>query len=318
MIHRKICILGGSGFVGRRIAARLVDPRYKVLVPTRHYGRHRDLTVMPTVRLMEGDVHDPAFLRRAFHGMDAVVNLVGILNERGRSGRGFTRAHAELSAKVVEACHQSGVRRLLHMSALNASRDAPSHYLRSKAAGEDTVHRAANADFHVTSFRPSVIFGSHDSFTNRFARLLKLAPVFPLACPGSRFQPVYVEDVARAFVESLDLYKTFGQRYSLCGPKVYTLREIVEYLARVMQLRRRVIGLNDTLSHMQAMLLELFPGKPFSLDNYRSLKADSVCREGFPDVFGVAPTPLEEVVPSYLAPGAKERGSRTRIHAASG
>ncbi|HKQ30913.1 MAG TPA: complex I NDUFA9 subunit family protein [Burkholderiales bacterium] len=315
MIHRKICILGGGGFVGRRIAARLIDPRYKVVIPTRNYHRHRELTVMPSVRLVEGDVHDPAFLRRTFQGMDAVINLVGILNEKGRSGRGFMHVHAELPAKVIDACHQSGVRRLLQMSALNASTEAPSHYLRSKAAGEDTVHRAGNADFHVTSFQPSVIFGSHDSFTNRFAALLRLAPVFPLACPGVRFQPAFVEDVAQAFVASLDLYKTFGQRYALCGPKVYTLREVVEYLARVMQLRRRIVGLNDLSSRMQAMLLEFFPGKPFSLDNYRSLKVDSVCREGFPPVFGVTPTALEEIVPSYLAPGARARVSRTSSHA---
>lgn len=318
MIHKQICILGGGGFVGRRIAAHLIDPRYNVVIPTRHYHRHRDLTVMPTVRLLEGDVHDPAFLRRAFQRMDTVINLVGILNERGRSGRGFARVHTELAAKVVEACHQSGVRRLLHMSALNAARDAPSHYLRSKAVGEDVVHSAASADFHVTSFKPSVIFGSRDSFTNRFARLLKLAPVFPLACPESRLQPVYVDDVARAFVGSLDRYQTFGQRYSLCGPKIYTLREIVEYLAQVMRLRRNVIGLNDGLSHLQAMFLEFFPGKPFSLDNYRSLKLDGVCRDGFPQIFSIVPMPLEEVVPSYLAPDANERGSRTRVQATSG
>ena len=317
MIHRKICILGGGGFVGRRIAARLVDPRYTVVIPTRNYHRHRDLTVMPTVRLVDGDVHDPAFLRRLFQGMDAVINLVGILNESGRAGRGFERVHTELPRKVIEACHQSGVRRLLHMSALNAAPDAPSYYLRSKAAGEDAVMRAGSDDFHVTSFRPSVIFGSHDSFTNRFAGLLKLAPVFPLACPESRFQPVYVEDVAQAFVASLDLYKTFGEHFSLCGPKVYTLREIVEYLARVMRRKRRVVGLNDKLSHLQALALNYFPGKPFSLDNYRSLKVDSVCGAPFPGIFGIVPTPMEEIVPSYLAPGARERASRTITRAAS-
>jgi NADH dehydrogenase len=255
-------------------------------------------------------VHDPAFLRRAFAGMDVVINLVGILNERGHSGRGFARVHAELPAKVVEACHQSGVRRLLHMSALNAAINAPSHYLRTKAMGEDTVHRAASADFHVTSFRPSVIFGPRDSFTNRFASLLKCAPVFPLACPESRFQPVYVEDVAQIFVEAIDLHKTFSKRYALCGPKIYSLRQIVEYLAQVMRLRRRVVGLNDKLSWLQAALLQLFPGKPFTLDNYRSLKIDSICHDGSTETGLIAPTAFEAVVPDYLAPGAHERVSR--------
>lgn len=311
MTYKKICILGGTGFVGRRIAARLNDPRYKVLIPTRHYHRHRDLTVMPTVQMIEGDVHDAAFLRRAFAGMDVVINLIGILNERGRNGRGFARVHAELPAKVVEACHQTGVRRLLHMSALNAAVNAPSHYLRTKAMGEDTVHRAASADFHVTSFRPSVIFGSRDSFTNRFAHLLKLAPVFPLACPNARFQPVYVEDVAQTFVESIDVHKTFSKRYALCGPKIYTLRQIVEYLAQVQRLRRRIVGLNDAMSYCQAALLQFFPGKPFSLDNYRSLQVDSICHDGSSEIGLITPTEFEAVVPDYLAPNAHERVSRS-------
>jgi NADH dehydrogenase len=311
MTYRKICILGGTGFVGRRIAARLTDPRYKVLIPTRHYHRHRDLLVMPTVQMVEGDVHDPAFLRRTFTGMDAVINLVGILNERGYNGRGFARAHAELPAKIVEACQQSGVRRLLHMSALNASLSAPSHYLRTKAMGEDTVHRAASADFHVTSFRPSVIFGARDSFTNRFAALLKCAPVFPLACPDSRFQPVYVEDVAQTFVESLDFHKTFSKRYALCGSKIYTLRQIVDYLAHVLRLRRRIVDLNDGLSWLQAATLQFFPGKPFTLDNYRSLQVDSICGDVSTETGLIAPTAFETAVPEYLAPGAQDRVSRS-------
>ncbi len=318
MIKYKICILGGTGFVGRRLAEHLVRAGHQVLIPTRHRARHRELLVLPTAQVVEGDVHDPVFLRRAFRGMDAVINLVGILNERGHSGRGFTFAHAELPAKVVEACHQAGVTRLLHMSALNAAPDAPSHYLRTKAQGEEIVHRAASADFRVTSFRPSVIFGARDSFTNRFAHLLKLAPVFPLACPEARFQPVYVEDVAHAFVNSLDHHKTFGQRYSLCGPKMFTLRALVEYLARLLGTHTRIIGLNDRLSFIQAALLEFFPGKPFSLDNYRSLKVDSVCPQGFPGILGITPTALESVVPTYLGAGLHDRFSVLRAQARNG
>jgi NADH dehydrogenase len=308
MIEKKICILGGTGFVGRRIAERLTGAGHSVIIPTRHYHRQRDLTVLPTVTLVEGDVHNAAFLRRTLKQVDVAINLIGILNEPGRNGRGFARVHAELPAKLVEACHQSGVKRLLHMSALNAETDAPSHYLRSKAEGENAVHRAASVApgeiFHVTSFRPSVIFGPRDSFTNRFAQLLKLSPgVFPLACPTARFQPVYVEDVASAFVAAIDNHKTFGQRYSLCGPTVYTLRQLVEYLAQLLGKRVHVIGLNDTLSHLQAALLEFFPGKPFSLDNYRSLQIDSVCSEGFPKVFGLSPTSLESVAPTWLRYG---------------
>ena len=303
MSTHKICLLGGTGFVGKRLAMRLSEAGHDVVILTLHRERQRDLLVLPTVRLVQGDVYDPEFLRKQFEGRDTVINLVGILNEKGRDGRGFARVHTELPSMIVEACRQTGVTRLLHMSALHASPAAPSHYLRTKALGEDAVHRAENPDFHVTSFRPSVIFGPGDSFLNRFAGLLRLTPgVFPLACPQARFQPVYVEDVVRAFVESLDNHKTFGQRYDLCGPKVYTLREIVEYVARLIGKRVCIIGLNDALSYLQAATLEFVPDKPFSLDNYRSLKVDSVCEQGFPAVFGITPASLEQIAPAYLTP----------------
>ncbi len=301
MSTHKICLLGGTGFVGKRLAARLSEAGHDIVILTRHRERQRDLLVLPTARLVQGDVYDPEFLRKQFEGRDTVINLVGILNEKGRDGRGFARVHTELPEKIVEACRQTGVTRLLHMSALHASPAAPSHYLRTKALGEDAVHRAGNPDFHVTSFRPSVIFGPGDGFLNRFAGLLRLTPgMFPLARPKARFQPVYVEDVVRAFVESLDNHKTFGQGYDLCGPKVYTLREIVEYVAGLIGKRVCIIGLNDALSYLQAATLEFVPGKPFSLDNYRSLKVDSVCEKGFPEVFGIRPATLDEIAPGYL------------------
>lgn len=298
----RLCILGGSGFVGRALCARLVADGHEVLVPTRRYESARDLTVLPTLTLLEGDVHSPEFLAKCCDGRDAVINLVGILNEKGRSGRGFARAHAELPEKIVAACRAAGVTRLMHMSALHASLSAPSHYLRTKAMGEDTAHRAAADGIAVTSFRPAVIFGPRDSFVNRFAGLLRLAPgVFPLACPDTKFQPVYVEDVVSAYVHALHDTKTHGQRYDLCGPKVYTLREIVSYIAEVMGKRVTLVGLNRTFSHLQAAFLEFAPGKPFSLDNFRSLLVDSVCSgKAFPEVFGIIPTPMEQIVPGYI------------------
>jgi uncharacterized protein YbjT (DUF2867 family) len=308
MSTHKICLLGGTGFVGRRVAARLSEAGHDVVILTRRRERHRGLLVLPTVRMVEGDVHDPEFLGRQFAGRDTVINLVGILNETGRRGSGFARAHVELPQKIVRACGAAGVARLLHMSALHASADAPSHYLRTKAQGEDAVHRAETGEFHVTSFRPSVIFGPEDDFLNRFAALLRLTPgVFPLACPEARFQPVYVENVVGAFVESLDNHKTFGGSYDLCGPKTYTLREMVAYVARLLDKRVCIIGLNETLSYLQALSLEFVPGKPFSLDNYRSLQIDSVCDQGFPEVFGITPTSLEEIAPDYL--GARSQAS---------
>ncbi len=299
----RICILGGSGFVGRALSARLVADGHEVLVPTRRYDKHRDLLVLPTLSLLQGNIHDLEFLARCCEGQDAVINLVGILNERGRNGRGFARVHVEFPEKLVAACRRAGVKRLLHMSALNASLSAPSHYLRTKAMGEDTAHRAAADGIHVTSFRPAVIFGPRDSFVNRFAGLLRLAPgVFPLACPDAKFQPVYVEDVVSAYVHALHDSKTHGQRYDLCGPRVYSLREIVSYIAEVMGKRVTIIGLNRAFSHLQAAFLEFAPGKPFSLDNFRSLQVDSICASrAFPEVFGITPTPMEQIVPTYVA-----------------
>ena len=298
---RKICILGGSGFVGQHIAHMLVEQGYQVRVPTRRRERHRDLLVLPGLELLEANIHDPGALIEVFKGCDAVINLVGILNEKGRDGSGFNRAHVDLPRAVSDACAATGIKRLLHMSALNAdAQNGPSHYLRSKGQGEDLVHSAQH--LLVTSFRPSVIFGPEDSFFNRFAKLLKTIPLmFPLACPRSRFAPVYVEDVAQVFCRSLSEPATYGRCYELCGPRSYTLRQLVEYTAHVIGVRRRIIELSDTLARLQARIFERLPGKPFSMDNYLSLQKDSVCSGGTDLPFTFTATPLEAVVPAYLS-----------------
>jgi NADH dehydrogenase len=299
-LHR-VCILGGTGFVGRRISAHLAAAGHQVSVLTRRRERHRDLLVLPTVQVVEGDIYNPTFLRRQFQAHDVVINLVGILNEKGRDGKGFEHAHVTLSGLVVQACRHSGVRRLLHMSALHAAQNGPSHYLRTKGLAEKMMLEAHDNMLHITVFRPSVIFGAQDSFTNRFARLLRQTPLlFPLACPDARFQPVFVEDVAQAFVAAIDNHTTHGKSYDLCGPRVYTLREIVAYLAGQAGVRRCVIGLGQGLSWLQAVLLEFAPGKPFTRDNYRSLQVDSTCKAGFPAFAGIKPACLEDVVPGYL------------------
>ncbi len=316
MSKRKFCIVGGSGFVGRHLAARLSAAGHEVCIITRRRERHKDLLVLPTLRLVEGDVYNVALLQREFHGQDAVINLVGILNETGHSGRGFERAHVELSGKIIKACRNSGVQRLLHMSALHASADGPSHYLRTKAKGEALVIESGSDTLHVTAFRPSVIFGHDDSFTNRFATLLRLLPGFlPLACADARFQPIHVEDVVSAFVAATDDRRTFGQSYNLCGPEVYSLRQIVEYLVRLMGIRCRIVPLGELISRLQAEILEYVPGKPFSRDNYLSLQIDSVCDAPFPDVFGITPSRLEDIVPRYLGPSRSLRYARYRSHA---
>ncbi len=309
-----VCILGGTGFVGRHLIYRLAERGYRVRVLTRRRECHRDLLVLPSLELIEADIHDPQVLAQHFAGCEAVINLVGILNEKGHNGHGFYRVHVELTHKIADACHKQNIKRLLHMSALNAdARQGLSFYLRSKGQGEDFLHNAQN--LHVTSFRPSVIFGPEDSFFNRFAKLLKIAPwLFPLACPNARFAPVYVDDVAQAFAHALQDRHSFGRRYDLCGPHTYTLKQLVEYTASVIGVRRRVIGLSDFLSRWQARIFEYLPGKPFSWDNYQSLKIDSVCGGDLP--FGIQPTPLEAVVPGHLTHHtSKSRYAAYRSHA---
>ncbi len=300
MTRPSVCILGGTGFVGRHLVARLAQKNFDVKILTRARARHYGLLVLPSVTLVETDVHDAAALKREFAGCGGVINLIGILNERGHRGKGFHRVHVELARKILDACRASGVSRLLHMSALNAGERAPSHYLRTKGEAAALVLKAAD-ELHVTVFEPSVIFGAGDSFINRFAALLRKMPaVFPLACARAKFAPVYAGDVAEALIRSWDNPASFGRRYGLCGPKTYTLRELVRDTARVMGLRRAVIGLPSALSWLQAALMEWLPGKPFSLDNYRSLKLDSVCNHDGFAAFGIEPVSLEAVLPGYL------------------
>ena len=302
-MKRRICILGGTGFVGKHLINRLFKDGHSIRVLTRRRELHRELLVMPSVELFDADIHDESTLNRFFTDQDAVINLVGILNERRDNGKGFYRTHVELTEKVIRACRNQGIQRLLHMSALNADpATGSSYYLRSKGEAEHRIH-AAN-DINVTSFRPSVIFGPEDSFINRFASLLKLSPgLFPLACAGARFAPVYVGDVAEAFVCSLNDPFTYDHRYNLCGPHEYTLQEIVELITTALGIRRKIVPLGRFTSALQANLLEYAPGKPFSRDNYRSLKMDSICPEGdsvLRDTFGIEPTALEAVIPRYL------------------
>lgn len=299
MKQRTVCILGGSGFVGQHLIPRLAAAGYHCLVPTRRPHRHPDLRLLPNTVVRAVDGLDAASLAGCFAGVDCVVNLIGILNEGGRST--FQAVHVDLVGRVLAAADAAGVPRLLHMSALAAdARRGSSAYLRSKGAGEDLAHAAAG--IAVTSFRPSVIFGPGDSLFNRFATLFDLAPgVLPLACPDARFAPVYVGDVADAMVRSLGAPEAVGRRYDLCGPRTMTLEDLVAYAARCQGRRLLLAGLDDRFSRWQARLFQYLPGKPFTTDNYLSLQTPSVCGEhnGLLEL-GVHPTPVEAVVPGYL------------------
>jgi len=316
----KVCVIGGSGFIGRHIAEQLVREDHSVLVPTRYRETaKRDLIPLPTVDVVEADVHDGEMLERLFAGCDAVINLVGIL-QGGKPASpysdAFRRAHVELPTKIVGACRRAGVRRLVHMSGLHAGKDAPSEYLRSKADGEAAV-MSVRDELAVTIFRPSVVFGPEDQFLNVFAALQKRLPVVVLACPDAKFQPVYVEDVAAAFVRSLDAEESFGRAYDLVGPKVYTLRELVQYAGRVSGHPRPVIGLSDRMSYWQARMMEWVPGDLMSRDNYYSMQLPSTSDAKPP--FGIVPTPLEAVAPSYLGGATRDaRYSAMRLGAGRG
>jgi len=310
-MSKNICVLGGTGFVGHHVVSQLAKAGYNVRVLTCHRERHRELLVLPTVEVITADVHDTSLLQKYFTNQDAVINLVGILNEPRDNGRGFYHAHVELAQKVVDACQAKGVKRLLHMSALNAdAKKGSSHYLRSKGVAEDLVHNARYLE--VTSFRPSVIFGPGDSFFNRFACLLFRLPfAFPLACGTARFAPVYVEDIATVFLKSINDSSTYGKRYDLCGPKNYTLKQLVEFTASNIEVKRNIIALGKWLSLLQANIFQYFPGKPFSRDNYRSMQMDSICKdngETLKTVFNITPKSIEAVVPRYL----KDQSCRRR------
>ncbi len=308
-----VCIVGATGFVGRAIAEQLSARGIRVRAITRSRPRAMPLSVLPTVEVVVADAHDTSALARAFENMDAVINLVGILHER--RGQGFRACHVELPCKVVEACQSAGVRHLLHMSALGASHQGPSDYLRSKAEGEVEVGRAAGI-LPVTIFRPSVIFGADDRFLNTFAALVRWFPVIPLGGARSRLQPIWVEDVARCFGHALGNPRAFGQVYELCGPVAYTLEELVRFVSVTLGKRRAILALPDALARLQAFTLEHLPGKLMTRDNLRSLGVDNVATQPFPAEFGFQPSPLEAVVPEYLAgSGARARYDRYRYNA---
>jgi NADH dehydrogenase len=309
---RTICIAGGTGFVGQQIIFSLTRAGHTIRVLTRASSHGNDLKPLPSVEIAVGDVYNPDFLRRSVDGCDDVINLVGILNERGFGGAGFRRAHVEFTAALLRAMAQARVPRLLHMSALNADAErGASHYLRTKGEAEKLI-RAAPPALDWTIFRPSVIFGPRDSLTNRFAALLRrTGGVLPLARAAARFAPVYVGDVAAAFTRALRGGATSRQSYELCGPEVLTLEQIVRISAQAAHLPCHIVRLPDALARLQGAVLQLLPGKPFSTDNYRSLLTDSVCRQDGAGQLGLATESLRALAPLWLAPTSRSPRSQT-------
>lgn len=294
MAIRSVCVPGGTGFVGRHIVRLLCAQGVAVRVPTRSTDKARRALGSLPVEIVAADAHDAAQLEKLFAGVDAVINLVGILHQQG--GQTFLREHVGLADKVIEAAEAAGVARLLQMSALNAAPDGPSAYLRSKGEAEKRVRASG---LQATIFRPSVIFGAGDNFLNLFAKLSKWAPVLPLACADAKFQPVWVEDVAQAFVHGLNDAASIGRRYDLCGPKVYRLRELVAFAAACCDRHPLIVPLPDSIAYIQAGVMEWLPVKLMTRDNFNSMRLDNVCGCAFP--FGIAPARMEDIAPQYLS-----------------
>jgi NADH dehydrogenase len=311
-----VVLFGGTGFIGSHLAARLAEHDMTIVVPTRHEAHAMHL--MPLgVDIVEADVHDDATVRRLVAGRDAVINLVGILHSHHGTPYGpeFRRAHVELPRRIVAACAAAGVPRYLHMSALGADRHGASMYQRSKADGE--LAAASQPAVAATIFRPSVVFGPEDNFLNMFARLQRHLPLVPLASAGARFQPVYVGDVAEAYVRALLEPHTRNQIYELGGPGIYTMAELVRLAGRYSGHPRPVFALPDALARLQAGFFELLPGTPLiTRDNLDSMKTDNVVHASngvlTAEALGIKLTPLESVAPQYLAPDGQLDELRTR------
>jgi len=309
-----ICILGGTGFLGTRLTARLLKDNHRVTVLSRDRELHKHLLVLPGLMLENCNVYDEAQLSEHLRGKDVVVNLIGILNERWFGGAGFRRAHTELTRTLLLAARSANVGRLLQVSALGAAVDAPSQYLRSKGEAEKLIREQSALDW--TIFQPSVIFGPGDTFLNRFARLLGAAPgVLPLARPNARFQPVFVDDVVDAILRCLRGGASSRQTYQLGGPQIFTLREVVQLVAKVTGRRRWIAGLPNALGRLEAAVFDFVPGRPFSSDNYKSLKVDSVCTDDGFERLKLKPHSMAASARQYV--GALEDNARLSLDRAA-
>ncbi len=308
-----ILVLGGTGFVGRHVCEQLQRAGHQMTVPTRHPKHADNVRHLPLLTVLTANIHHPDELTRLMAGHDAVINLVAILHGNEKA---FDDVHVALPRAIAQACERTGVKRVVHVSALGATADAPALYQRSKAEGE-AVLQAAGLD--LTVLRPSVIFGEGDSFLNLFARFQRVMPVFPLASADTRFQPVWVEDVARAIGHALASPDTIGQTVELVGPDVFTLRELAQMAARAAGCPRPVLGLPRALAYFQALLMEMAPGIPLmSTDNLQAMEVDNVASPASAGVptqasWGLSAASLRAVLPTYIGPQAGGLGPRNRL-----
>jgi uncharacterized protein YbjT (DUF2867 family) len=299
---QQLVVLGGTGFVGSHLIPRLVADGHRIVLLSRNRERKRELGVLPSVRIRSTDIYDANALRRQFEGADAVINLVGILNAYGKQT--FQHAHVDLTQRVIGACQAAGVSRLHQMSALKAGQGL-SQYLKTKGEAEAHVR---NSSLDWTIYQPSVMFGRGGGLVDRFASLLRQMPVLPLARASARLAPTWAGDVAEAIARCVGDDKLGMDRsFELYGPEVLTLGDIVRQIRDVMSLRTPILPLPDGLGRLQAQFAELLPGKPFSLDNFRTLRTDSVGKQDGYAALGIVPQPLSAWLPLLLREPARQR-----------
>tara|TARA_B100001758_G_scaffold247828_1_gene267557 strand:+ start:10242 stop:11132 length:891 start_codon:yes stop_codon:yes gene_type:complete len=291
-----ITILGGTGFVGLSLLNSFAKTDNKITIITRNREKNKKLLVYPNIKLIQADVYNNDDLIQHTKKTDVLINLIGILNERGHSGKGFRKAHSDLARVILNISKENSINRILQMSALNADSKGPSHYLRTKGEAESYLMTYGKRFANVTIFKPSVIFGENDSFILRFSKLLDYVPYFfPLACHDSKFAPVYVDELADFIINTIPDTKSFNKQYNLCGPKVYSLKDIVELIIKIKNISTKVIPLSKSFSKAQANLMEFIPGKPFSIDNFNSCQIDSICDSDYEFY-----SDLETIIPTYI------------------
>ena len=297
----KIIILGGTGFIGSQLSAKLSPLCDKICVLTRNIEANKDLKLIPNLEIIHANVLDERSLNAVFSGSDIVINTIGILNESGKDNT-FNNLHYELTKKISNAIKLNKVKRYLHISSLNADSKATSQYLITKGLAETYIRDNTNNFCNTTIFRPSIVFGEDDSFFNKFSTILRFLPVFPLACPNSKFMPIYVNELTDFMVSTISDNTTYGQKIDVTGPNEYTFRQLIDITLKALKIRRLIIPLNYTLSKLQAVIFQRLPGKLFTLDNFLSLQTDSCSTEGFKGKIAV-----EDIVPGYLNFSLKQK-----------
>jgi len=297
----KIIILGGTGFIGSQLSAKLSPLCDKICVLTRNIEANKDLKLIPNLEIIHANVLDERSLNAMFSGSDIVINTIGILNESGRDNT-FNNLHYELTKKISNAIELNKVKRYLHISSLNADPRATSEYLITKGLAENYIRDNTDNFCNTTIFRPSIVFGEDDSFFNKFSTILRFLPIFPLACPNSKFMPIYVNELTDFMISTISDNTTYGQKIDVTGPNEYTFRQLIDITLKALKIRRLIIPLNYTLSKLQAVIFQRLPGKLFTLDNFLSLQTDSCSTKGFKGKLAI-----EDIVPGYLNFSLKQK-----------